>query len=1152
LSCLQFGGAACASLQFPACDALSCGFQTFAKQRDDRVNCELVLNDEIDSVFYGVDVTDLLAEAVGGSASRRLGVVAKPGEYLIVTGHSQSGDMKFRGGFWADCGAALPPRRLDDLWDSFCSDTPIDEVHRRGEGSGWRPPMVRSTGQAAYPKTLGDDGKKYCAFRAVPARIYPIWTSAWCKSSTIFDNWPGRASEFETAFACSSACSLDERCKLFGYGQDSRASFPRCAFFETCRDRRPYPQGDIHVYKAEEVRTELTCSFKPNAAGSQGIFYGAYIPHADSVHITVRPGSYLVFFGPNLGRGFWADCGALAPRSTMQDAWESFCDTSLDTVHKMGSGTGWRTPRLSEDQELIGYDNLEHCAFRLNPHALQSAPKVAVEPPEPGYKKALATGKRWLRGPAGEESDAPGGEGTYLSGEYEVQMNRSLGECQALCSDRDWCLGFNYKHTDDYQTLRDWKAGTCQLVSKLLPTDSDVTNVDAYQKNGGAAQTSFLATTTTTTAGQAYNFTLVGQGICASMDRITHQPDVASRDACEEMCNREDSCRAYSYCADSEISGCSGFCGLYKGAVQHADTQNTSSCWAKTICKTILLDTPNATIEGEWTASRSVPGFTGRNYLLDKRAGGSVTWSVPAGTFLVLLSYTPYPNRASNVPIVITQGGQATTIRVNQKQGREKLLGKYTFAKGDTVKLATYGVDGKVVADALRLSSCEDDLISELRAPSEAPETEWKLVFRQTYPSFFKKGEWSRNSDNPGSENFAMLDDLELYKIDGVFTFKMRWPKDGLVDQIWRQTSNPVTEETGRVDGYQGVEAPHTSYGWGGLRFGRGTALLDGSAMMAASHTNYAVGLTEATGSAIPGPGEAVQQVELYVQKFKDVEMPEEVNRGAEVEELFGQCRMLPPLRADAPAAEVIFKSLEPWYEDCACLCSQTAGCRSLLYRESTGECSLLAQPWKHGYMPPKTGDDVVASTKLCGEAQCPYRYFMLDVEKTTDSEEAAWKLAELELRSRYGKVEIPPDGSNVYLLDGRPRIARSLVARGTEALQVIDGDVTTSVVTDPSYSTVTDDSVVNGLRQDGGSLAAKLILDLEGEHHVREVVLTSSPGESGANSTQVSGKVGSPATFSIRGSHDLASWTTLAKVSELEALKKPGQVYTVPLPAPL
>ena len=84
-------------------------------------------------------------------------------------------------------------------------------------------------------------------------------------------------------------------------------------------------------------------------------------------------------------------------------------------------------------------------------------------------------------------------------------------------------------------------------------------------------------------------------------------------------------------------------------------------------------------------------------------------------------------------------------------------------------------------------------------------------------------------------------------------------------------------------------------------------------------------------------------------------------------------------------------------------------------------------------------GDDVVAATKLCGEPQCPFRplaacrcvpfvvvvrsrgilacetccqsslfegYFMLDVEKATDAEEAAWKLAEFELRGRYGKIE--------------------------------------------------------------------------------------------------------------------------------------------------
>ena len=165
-----------------------------------------------------------------------------------------------------------------------------------------------------------------------------------CASVCICRTGPARPSHFCEAFACSSACSLDERCRFFGYGKaidtslysisiqlegkkysnhagkDPRALFPRCAFFETCRDRRPYPHlvparvpgvserqrvspskgkatsmstrpvesitnshcdDDLPSWislrssKAEEVRTELRCSFKPNPAGTQGIFYGA-------------------------------------------------------------------------------------------------------------------------------------------------------------------------------------------------------------------------------------------------------------------------------------------------------------------------------------------------------------------------------------------------------------------------------------------------------------------------------------------------------------------------------------------------------------------------------------------------------------------------------------------------------------------------------------------------------------------------------------------------------------------------------------------------------------------------------------------------------------------------------------------------------------
>ena len=71
------------------------------------------------------------------------------------------------GGFWADCGSSAPPDKLDDTWESYCSarptcdellwnelrlwqkdgvalqDEPIDQLHQKGGGDGWRPPMVR-------------------------------------------------------------------------------------------------------------------------------------------------------------------------------------------------------------------------------------------------------------------------------------------------------------------------------------------------------------------------------------------------------------------------------------------------------------------------------------------------------------------------------------------------------------------------------------------------------------------------------------------------------------------------------------------------------------------------------------------------------------------------------------------------------------------------------------------------------------------------------------------------------------------------------------------------------------------------------------------------------------------------------------------------
>ena len=113
---MQFSGASCGSLQFPACGGLSCGFQTWAKQRDarppwfeaspiwvssslgcqDRVNCDFVMNDQVVSagafpaargcvslsleVYYGINITELVSNTPGNAKERRrLSVVSKPG-----------------------------------------------------------------------------------------------------------------------------------------------------------------------------------------------------------------------------------------------------------------------------------------------------------------------------------------------------------------------------------------------------------------------------------------------------------------------------------------------------------------------------------------------------------------------------------------------------------------------------------------------------------------------------------------------------------------------------------------------------------------------------------------------------------------------------------------------------------------------------------------------------------------------------------------------------------------------------------------------------------------------------------------------------------------------------------------------------------------
>lgn len=111
------------------------------------------------------------------------------------------------------------------------------------------------------------------------------------------------------------------------------------------------------------------------------------------------------------------------------------------------------------------------------------------------------------------------------------------------------------------------------------------------------------------------------------------------------------------------------------------------------------------------------------------------------------------------------------------------------------------------------------------------------LLLRQTFPFKWDADVWSLNANDATSDNYAILDQLEQFRFDGSFHFRLVWPNDEEgVYYEWLQTSNPLTEDAA---GYVPIHAPYTERYWGGLEPSQ-NALMDGSV----NHSNwfYAVG----------------------------------------------------------------------------------------------------------------------------------------------------------------------------------------------------------------------------------------------------------------------------------------------------------------------
>jgi hypothetical protein len=130
----------------------------------------------------------------------------------------------------------------------------------------------------------------------------------------------------------------------------------------------------------------------------------------------------------------------------------------------------------------------------------------------------------------------------------------------------------------------------------------------------------------------------------------------------------------------------------------------------------IVLDDSKAKLTGHWTQSSSIGGFVGNAYLHDgNEAKGDkearFNFVVKTfGRYEVRVSYTPNPNRATNVPVTVTSADGERTVTVNQRLSPSgagaktfHTLGSFLFDPDQPgrVVISNRATDGHVIVDAV-------------------------------------------------------------------------------------------------------------------------------------------------------------------------------------------------------------------------------------------------------------------------------------------------------------------------------------------------------------------------------------------------------------------------------------------------------------------
>ena len=133
------------------------------------------------------------------------------------------------------------------------------------------------------------------------------------------------------------------------------------------------------------------------------------------------------------------------------------------------------------------------------------------------------------------------------------------------------------------------------------------------------------------------------------------------------------------------------------------------------------------------------------------------------------------------------------------------------------------------------------------------------------------QAKWN-NPDNPQANKYSILDYVKNFKFNGKYTFKLVYPQYPDRNNIWSQAQNPL-DITEVVDGVTKIKTGWNGNYWNGLtRSSYSGTFLDGSN----PHGNwyFAVGsaVSWSGSTSFPGPGVAVNTVELWVKVIDDTD----------------------------------------------------------------------------------------------------------------------------------------------------------------------------------------------------------------------------------------------------------------------------------------